>query len=453
MARYFGTDGIRGIAGRELDYALSYRLGWASARALAGGGGASLLVGRDTRASGGMLEAGLVAGICDAGAEALVAGVLPTPAVALLVRQYGADAGVVISASHNPAEYNGIKLFGGTGMKLSRALEDSIERHMDECTTARAHECGRGAAGERARYIAHARSDYIAALTQGARARLNGLHAVLDCANGAASLCAGQVLRRLGARTTVLSNQPDGYNINAGCGALHTQKLRRVTAELGADVGLAFDGDADRLIAVDERGVELDGDRLLAIIGLDMQRRGALRGGAVVSTVMSNAGLERALGAHGLANPRAQVGDSNVLELMLERGCNLGGEQSGHIILLDRATTGDGILTATELMAIMATRGRRLSELAECMRALPQTQVNARVSAKGRAEYAADGDIARRIAEIERRYAGRGRLLVRASGTEPLVRIMAECEDADEACADAHALGALIESRFPPDNS
>lgn len=451
MARLFGTDGVRGVANRELSCELAFRLGQAGARVLAQEGRSpSILMARDTRASGDMLEAALTAGICSVGARALAAGVLPTAAVACLTQRYGADAGVMISASHNPVEYNGIKFFSGAGYKLSDALEDRIEAMLAR-GPAEALPTG-GDVGRRVN-LPDARRDYIDTLVDAADARLDGLRVVLDCANGAASCCAAEALERLGARAQACFCTPDGTDINRDCGSTHPEALRSLVLERGADAGLAFDGDADRLIAVDERGDILDGDRLLAIFALEMHRQGRLRGGTVVATVMSNMGLELALSAQGIACERTRVGDRYVLERMREGGFSLGGEQSGHIIFLDHATTGDGILSAIQLLCALARSGRPLSELGACMTPLPQSLVNVRVSEQGRRDFAADPAVAARIGELERGYAGRGRVLVRASGTEPLVRVMIEGSDRAAAERDARGLAELIRRRFAPEDA
>ncbi|MGI6169697.1 MAG: phosphoglucosamine mutase, partial [Christensenellales bacterium] len=361
MGRLFGTDGVRGIANQSLTCDLAFRLGQAGAYVLTNEvHKARIMIGRDTRVSGSMLESAMVAGICSVGAQAIVAGVLPTPAMAFLTRQYGVDAGVVISASHNTLEYNGIKFFSNTGYKLSDALEERIEAIILDNSEQIELPTGLKV-GTRIR-LANAAREYLDFLLSSG-GRLDGMKIVLDCANGAASEIAPQVFKSLGATVCSYYNMPDGANINENCGSTHPQTLQKLVVEQGADVGLAFDGDADRLIAVDELGNIVDGDRIMGICAAYMKEKGRLKKDTLVTTVMSNIGLDNFLQERQCHCLRTNVGDRYVLEKMLEGGYNLGGEQSGHVIFLDFNTTGDGILTAIQLLKVMKAKEQRLSRL------------------------------------------------------------------------------------------
>ncbi len=442
MAGLFGTDGVRGVANGELDAPLAFALGRAGAHVLAARAGRRprVLVGRDTRRSGDLLEAALTAGALSVGADVYQLGVSTTPAVAYLVRALDVEAGAIISASHNPFEYNGIKFFAHSGDKLPDAVELEIERHVAgaaHLSSPTGDGVGRvrPAAAEMERYI-----DYVAGLA----GDLAGIHAVVDCANGGASLIAPEILRRTGMRVDVMHASPDGMNINDRCGSLHPEGLQAEVLRTGAALGLAFDGDADRLIAVDERGRIVDGDAILGIAGLHLLRADDLPGRTVVATVMSNLGLELALRAAGAKLLRTRVGDRYVLEAMQRGGFVLGGEQSGHVIFRRHHTTGDGVLTAVQLARIMADGGISLAELANQVPRLPQVLRNVRVAdARGAAESEA---VARAVAAAEASLAGRGRVLVRSSGTEPLVRVMVEGEDAERTATLAEELCAVVSS-------
>lgn len=447
MGRLFGTDGVRGMANRELDAHLAFKLGQAGAHVLTlAYHKPRILVGRDTRVSGDMLEAALVAGICSVGAEAMIAGVIPTPAVAYLTREYGLDAGVVISASHNSMEYNGIKFFDRRGYKLPDALEDRIEaiiqKKSEELPQPTGADVGQVVA------VKNAVDDYIAFLKGTADGDLTGMKIVLDCANGASYVAAPRLFKELGAEVQAIHNTPDGTNINDRCGSTHPKMLQSAVLEAGADLGLAFDGDADRLIAVDEHGVLTDGDQIMLICALSMKAKGTLKQKTVVTTVMSNMGLELALKREGCLDVKTQVGDRYVLEEMLKSGYNLGGEQSGHVIFLDHNTTGDGILTALKLLSVVKQSGKTLSELADQMERLPQVLVNARVRNGARDMYMEDPEIAAAIRKIERDFHGEGRVLIRPSGTEPLVRVMIEGRDQALIEEEAVALASLIEAKL-----
>jgi phosphoglucosamine mutase len=447
LGKYFGTDGVRGRANADLTPELALALGRAAVGALRAtqpdGGGPLVVVGRDPRASGHLLESALVAGICSAGGDALLVGVIPTPAVAFLTRHYGAAAGAVISASHNPMPDNGIKFFGPEGFKLPDALEERIEGALGAADQAAPRPVA-GAVG-RVREADDAVEAYLAHLLDGIP-DLGGLRVVVDCANGAAATVAPEAYRRAGADVTALAAEPDGENINAGVGSTHPQHVQEAVSRARADVGLAHDGDADRLIAVDEHGELVDGDVILAVAALDERARDRLPTGTVVTTVMTNLGFRQAMASHGVEVVQTAVGDRYVLEAMRAGGHTLGGEQSGHIIFLDRATTGDGVLTALRLLAIMARTGQPLSELAKVMRRLPQVLVNVRVA--DRDGLTGSAAVASAVAEVEAALGDRGRVLVRASGTEPLVRVMVEAETEEAARAVADRLAEVVSDQL-----
>ena len=380
MARIFGTDGVRGVANKELTVELAMNLGKAGAYVLTKENAhkPTILVGCDTRISGGMLANALMAGICSVGADAVYAGVIPTPAVAYLTRHYGYDAGVVISASHNPAEYNGIKFFSGTGYKLSDLLEDEIEEIMRMNSAELPMPLG-GQVGH-VTYKYDAKDDYVEFAKSLIPLDLSGLKLVVDTAEGASYYTAEKTLRSLGADPVMLHNNPDGVNINLNCGSTHMEELKKRVLEEKADLGIAFDGDADRMLAVDELGNVVDGDQIMAICGLHMKKQGTLKNDTIAATVMSNLGFFQMGVREGINIEQTKVGDRYVLERMLEKGYNLGGEQSGHVIFLDENTTGDGLLSALHLLEVITSTGEKLSKLASVMKVLPQALVNARVS-------------------------------------------------------------------------
>ena len=446
MGRLFGTDGVRGIANEKLSCELAFKLGQAAAKVLTNEvHKAKILIGKDTRISGDMLESALIAGICSAGAEACTLGVIPTSAVAHLTRYYEADAGAVISASHNTVEYNGIKFFNAKGYKLADAIEDEIEKLVLEGIGEQLP-TGLGV-GRRVR-LRNAPREYADFLVESSPVRLDGLKVVLDCANGASSALAGEVFSRLGVEVYAHYNMPDGANINDNCGSTHPGNLQILVNEYGADVGLAFDGDADRLIAVDEFGRIIDGDRIMAVCALDMKERGCLAKNTLVATVMSNLGLELSLKPQGIEIVKTGVGDRYVLEEMLASGYNFGGEQSGHLIFLDHNTTGDGMLSGIQLLGVMKRKGKTLSELANAVEILPQVLVNAKVSEEKKFDYDKDEEILAEIARLEQQMAGQGRVLIRTSGTEPLVRVMIEGKDKKAIGAEAVKIARLIEQKL-----
>jgi phosphoglucosamine mutase len=422
--KFFGTDGIRGLTNSEpLTPQTALIVGQAAgAHFLRGDHRHRVVIGKDTRLSGYMMESALVAGFTSVGMDVVLLGPMPTPAVAMLTTSMRADLGVMISASHNPFCDNGIKLFGPDGYKLSDEAEQAIEARIeDNPKLAKPEMIGRAKRIDdaRGRYVHHAKSTFPE------RLRLDGLKVVLDCANGAAYHVAPDALWELGAEVIPIGVWPDGLNINASCGSTHPQHLQETVVASGADIGLALDGDADRLVVVDEKGNLVDGDQMMALIALDRRKRDQLKG-AVVATVMSNLGLERRLGETGIAMVRTQVGDRYVLEEMRRSGCNVGGEQSGHIILADYSTTGDGLVAALQVLAALVDSGKAASEVLRQFEPLPQLLKNVRFNGGAPLE---NETVKKRIAEAERELEGRGRLLIRKSGTEPLIRVMAEGED------------------------
>jgi phosphoglucosamine mutase len=444
--RLFGTDGVRGMANQDLTAELALELGVAAAHVLGEAGAFEghrplAVVGRDPRASGEFLEAAMVAGLASAGVDVLRLGVLPTPAVAYLTAQLKADLGVVLSASHNPMPDNGVKFFARGGHKLADDLEDDIEARLLE-----AWQRPTGASVGRVRDYPEATERYVRYLVSTVPYRLDGLRVVVDCANGAAYAAAPEALRRAGAAVTAIGCDPDGLNINDGCGSTHLEFLAAAVAENGADVGIAHDGDADRCLAVAADGSVIDGDQILAILAVAMNEAGRLTKGTVVSTVMSNLGFKLGMEAAGIAVVETAVGDRYVLEAMKAGGYPLGGEQSGHVILLEHATTGDGILTALQLLARVAQQGRPLPELAAVMTRLPQVLINVRGVDKSRAD--SDAQLLAAIAEAQRGLGATGRILLRPSGTEPLVRVMVEAATRDQADAVAGELAGLVRERL-----
>jgi phosphoglucosamine mutase len=437
MARLFGTDGVRGRAGVDLTADLAERLGRAAVRVLGrhGDGHPTFVVGRDPRESGVWLEASLLRGITDGGGDAIAVGVEPTPAIAFLTSELPVSSGVVISASHNPAHDNGIKFFGPNGMKIADDLEDEIEAQMSAPDEARA-------APGRIRTMEGARERYLHHLERAADAKLDGLTVVVDAANGAASEVAPELYRRLGATVQAIYAEPDGENINDGCGALHPEVVADAVVRAGADVGISHDGDADRALFADASGRVIDGDQVLAACAIAMHERGTLTNGIVVTTVMANLGFLRAMREHAIEVRTTKVGDRYVLEEMLTSGAVLGGEQSGHVIFLDHATTGDGLLTAVRFLSLAAERDRSVAELASAMQRFPQVMVNVPV----RDRDALDGDdrVQEGVRRAEEDLGEDGRVLVRASGTEPVVRVMVEAASIDAAQAQADAIAAVV---------
>lgn len=445
MSRLFGTDGVRGVANAELTPQLAMQLGQAGAYVLTKEKEhkPTIMVGCDTRISGDMLANALMAGACSVGANAVYVGVIPTPAVAYLTRKYKVDAGVVISASHNPVEFNGIKFFDGNGYKLPDEMEDEIEAviksGMADIKFPTGSQVGK------IKYRTDAREEYINHAIQAIPVDLTGLKIVVDCAEGASYYTSIEALKELGANVIAIHNNPDGTNINANCGSTHMDELMGRVLYEKADVGLAFDGDADRLLAVDEQGHRVDGDQIMAIIGNHMKRNGTLKDDTIVATVMSNLGFFLMGERCGLKMEQTKVGDRYVLERMREIGANLGGEQSGHIIFLDENTTGDGLLSALHLLQVLVETGKPLSELASVMEVLPQALVNAKVANHKKEHYMEYPEIADAIKQLTDKFAGEGRVLIRPSGTEPLVRVMIEGKNQAQIEEEAKKLANLIQ--------
>lgn len=444
MGNLFGTDGVRGIANKDLTGQLAFELGRAGAYVLTKEREHTprILVAMDTRKSGHMLESALVAGICSVGATAFIAGVIPTPAVPYLVRRYNLDAGVMISASHNPVEYNGIKFFDREGYKLPDALEDEIENIIYNNTDILPIPLG-GEIGTK-EYAEYALEHYMEFLCSTTKEKFSNIKVALDCANGSAYKAAPLTLLDLEARMCIIHNEPDGTNINENCGSTHMKDLSELIINNNADVGFAFDGDADRCLAMDENGKLIDGDKILAICGKYMNERGKLKKNTVVATVMSNLGLDFMARDNNLKLEKTGVGDRYVLEKMLEDGYNLGGEQSGHIIFLDNNTTGDGVLTAIKFLHVMKKTGKKASELASAMEVLPQVLVNAKVNNSKKDNYMEDAEIAQAINKLEEKFSEDGRVLIRTSGTEPLIRVMIEGKDLEVMTKSANELADLI---------
>jgi len=448
MGKLFGTDGVRGVVNEDLTAELAYKLGQAGAYVLTRETKhiPRILVGMDTRISGHMLKSALVAGICSVGAEAVCVGVVPTPAIAYLTRYYNADAGVVISASHNPFEFNGIKFFDGRGYKLQDFMEERIEgiilNNSEELPRPTGKEVGKKSIKE------SASEDYITFLKSTIDIDLKGLKIALDCANGAAFKVAPEIMNRLGAEVYVTNNNPDGININKGCGSTYCNSIQKLVKECRADIGLAFDGDADRLIAADEKGNAVNGDQIMAVTGLQMKKEGMLAKNTIVITVMTNMGFDVMAKREEINVVKTKVGDRYVLEEMLTSGYNLGGEQSGHLIFLDHNTTGDGILTALQLLKVMRVMGKPLSELASVMQIFPQVLKNAKVQNGNKDRYLEDKIIADMCRYLEKEFHGEGRVLIRPSGTEPLVRVMIEGQDISYITRKADELVEVIETRL-----
>lgn len=455
MARLFGTDGVRGVANVDLTCELAYRLGQASVAFM----GKTIVLGKDTRKSGDMLEAAVVAGITSAGGDALLAGVIPTPAVALLTRELHADGGIVISASHNPPEYNGIKFFDAQGFKLPDAVEDEIEQFIAEGGLEGAVErvlkqgeeasMPAGALVGVAVEVEDACEMYIDHVVNSIQAQgidFSGLHVALDTGHGASSLTSAEALRRLGAEVTVINDDFDGNDINVECGSTHLGPLSELMVESGADVGIAHDGDADRVMMLAVDGTEIDGDMMEAVLAVDLKNRGCLPGNVAVSTVMTNLGFVHAMREAGIEVLQTKVGDRYVLEAMREGGYVLGGEQSGHMILLEHNSTGDGLMTACQFLAAVRRSEKPVEEAIKVMTRFPQTLINVRVKDK----HALDGNEAiwDAVRTAEEAMGDSGRVLVRTSGTEPLVRVMVEAETQDVADAHARTIADVVEAQL-----
>ena len=446
MGKLFGTDGVRGVANDELTPLLAMQLGQAGAFVLTKENKhkPTIMVGCDTRISGDMLANALMAGICSVGANAVYVGVIPTPAVAYLTRKYKVDAGVVISASHNPVEFNGIKFFDGDGYKMLDELEDEIESIINNNMNGIKFPIGSNVG--KIKYRTDAREEYINHSIRSVNIDLSPLKIVVDCAEGASYYTSVEALRELGANIVAIHNMPDGTNINANCGSTHMEELKARVVYEKANIGLAFDGDADRLLAVDEQGNVVDGDQIMAIVGNHMKENGDLANNTIVATVMSNLGFFLMAEKNGIHIKQTKVGDRYVLEQMKEIGASLGGEQSGHIIFLKENTTGDGLLSALHLLKVMVETEKTLSELATIMEVLPQALINAKVPNHKKEKYMEYPEIADAIQKLTDKFAGQGRVLIRPSGTEPLVRVMIEGKDQKMIENDAKQLAELIQN-------
>lgn len=448
MGKLFGTDGVRGVANAELTCDLAQNIGRAAAYVLtkATKHKPKILIGKDTRISGDMLEAALCAGLCSVGASVVSLGVIPTPAVAYLTGLYNADAGIVISASHNSAEFNGIKIFNSNGYKLSDELEEEIEQIIEKNMEKIAFPTG-DAVGTVSRCDTAIR-DYVEFAKSTIDCDLSGMKIAMDCANGASYKTAVKVIVELGAEAFVIHNHPNGTNINLNCGSTHTGGFSEYVKNINVDIGLSFDGDADRLLVIDENGKLIDGDKIMLICASYLKNKGLLVKNTLVTTVMTNLGLVLAAKDNGINIVQTKVGDRYVLEEMLKSGYVLGGEQSGHIIFLDHNTTGDGLISALQLLSILKNSGKKLSELASCFEALPQVTVNAKVMNEKKEQFKYDKVIKEEIAALEKEFSGNGRVLIRPSGTEPCVRVMLEGSDEALITKRANYLAKLIEARL-----
>lgn len=449
MGRLFGTDGARGVANTELTCELAMQIGRAAAMVLTDsnqGKRPVVMIGKDTRASGDMLEGALVAGLCSVGADVILLGVVPTPAVAYLVTKYGTDAGVMISASHNPCEYNGIKIFSGSGYKLPDEMENKIEAIVLDNICEIPNPTAGGVGMVTHKYDAV--DEYIEHVASTINVRLDGLRIALDCANGSSSVTAEKLFTALGANYEIFNSTPDGVNINEKCGSTHIEGLQQIVRQQGFDAGFAFDGDADRCLAVDNEGKLVDGDYIMALLAEDMTERGTLAGNAIVGTILTNMGFHKFCADRGMNFIAAKVGDRYVLEEMLKNGYNLGGEQSGHIIFLDHCTTGDGQLTAVQICGLLARSGKKFSEFTSLITPYPQTMVNVRVSADGKAKLATCEAVNSAVAAAEAELGDTGRIIVRMSGTEPLIRVMTEGENEEQIIRIANELADVIKTHL-----
>ncbi|HIZ48766.1 phosphoglucosamine mutase [uncultured Subdoligranulum sp.] len=453
MGKLFGTDGVRGVAGKDLTCELALQIGRGTAAVLTqlDGHRPKILIGKDTRVSGDMLESTLAAGLCSVGADVELLGVIPTPGVAYLVRKYNADAGIMISASHNPMEFNGIKIFKGDGYKLPDEVENQIEAHVfNNCADIRLAE---GADIGRIRMCRTGLADYVDFLQEHIDADLTGLRVLFDCANGASAAVAQQLFPRLGCDCGFMGTLQDGLTVNDGCGSTHLEALEAAVKEGGYDCGVAFDGDADRCLACDETGAEMDGDKIMALVGTDMKERGRLDGNTVVVTVMSNLGFMKHMEALGIETARTAVGDRYVLEEMRARGYAIGGEQSGHVIFLHHSTTGDGELTAGKLLKVLARKKAenpavKMSDLNAVYTKFPQVLINLAANKEQKQAYKEDEYIAGFIESQQQSLMGMGRVLVRVSGTEPKIRVMVEGQDQNAIQTSAERIADMIRQRI-----
>ena len=455
MGKLFGTDGVRGVAGKDLTCELTMMIGRGTAKVLtelADGIRPKILIGKDTRVSGDMLESALAAGLCSVGADVEILGVIPTPGVAYLVRKYNADAGIMISASHNPMEFNGIKIFKGDGYKLPDEVENEIEAYVFNHGEGIA--LSSGAEVGRVHTASSAVDDYADYLFENIDADLTGLNVLFDCANGASGKVAQKLFPRLGCKCSFIGTLDDGESVNDGCGSTHLEAIEKAVVKGGFDCGFAFDGDADRCLACDEKGQEIDGDKIIALVACDMKERGRLDGNTAVVTVMSNLGFMKYMESQGINTARTAVGDRYVLEEMRARGYAIGGEQSGHVILLHHATTGDGEMTAGKVLKMLARkRGQApattMSELNGVYTKYPQVLINLTAGKEEKAAYKDDEYIAGYIESQQQNLMGTGRVLVRVSGTEPKIRVMVEGQDMEAIRQSAERIADMIRQRVP----
>ena len=446
MGRLFGTDGVRGVANQTLTRELAMDIGAAAAMVLSGINARRrpvFVIGMDTRISSDMLALSAASGLCSVGADVIMLGTVPTPAVAFLVGKYKADAGIMISASHNPAEYNGIKLFSGDGTKLPDELEERIEAIVLDRAAPIPRPLGAGV-GKVTYMNDRAPKDYVDHLRSTVAFSLDGLNIAVDCANGSASVSAQLLFESLGAKVHMLSCEPDGMNINDNCGSTHMETLTQYVIDNHLDAGIAFDGDADRCLCVDENGRQIDGDMIMAICALDMKKRGMLARNTVVGTIMTNLGFIKFCEHEGIHFAATKVGDRYVLEEMLLEDYYFGGEQSGHVIFRHFATTGDGQLTAIQLLSLMRREGKPLSQLADVMTRYPQCMINVRVSPEGKLAFYTDPDVKAAIDDAKSQLGTEGRIVVRTSGTEPLIRVMVEGSDDEKIHAVAQSVADTI---------
>lgn len=448
MGKYFGTDGIRGVANIELTPDLAYKIGRAGAYVLnkENNNKPTIIIGMDTRISGDMLEASLISGMCSVGAKVISLGIIPTPAIAYLVKKYNADAGVMISASHNPFQDNGIKFFNNKGFKLSDNIEEEIEDYIDnkynEIPYVEGSDLGYKETKE------EAIEDYVDFLKSTIDVNFEGINVTIDCANGATYQVAPILFEQLKANANVIFREPNGININDNCGSTHMESLCKEVLQNKSNIGIAFDGDGDRCLVVDENGSIVDGDEIMAICGNYLKQQGNLKNDTIVATVMSNLGLFIMGENNNINILKTKVGDRYVLEEMLLKDLNFGGEQSGHIIYLDYNTTGDGILTAIKLLEVIKKTGKTLSELRQIIKVLPQVLVNAKVNNKNKYNYLENEEIKKAIDNVEKMFEGNGRVLIRPSGTEPLVRVMIEGDNQEILEKEAKKLASLIEEKL-----
>ncbi|MEE0059787.1 MAG: phosphoglucosamine mutase [Acutalibacteraceae bacterium] len=448
MGRLFGTDGARGVANKELTCELAMNIGRAAAMVLTDSSDKKpvFVIGKDTRLSSDMLEGAIIAGLCSVGADVITLGVVPTPAVALLVKKYNADAGIMISASHNPFEFNGIKIFSGTGFKLPDSLEEEIEAivldNAKPYAVADDDKLGKVTVADNAvdEYVDHV----VATVPQ----KPEDLKVAFDCSNGSSSRTAKAIFEKLGVECYITHSTPDGTNINKDCGSTHIEALAEYVKANSLDCGIAFDGDADRCLAVDENGELVDGDFIIAMCALDLKERGMLKNNTAVGTVLTNMGFNKFCEENDISFEATKVGDRYVLESMVENGYSIGGEQSGHVIFLDYCTTGDGQTTAAQLLSLMKRKGQTLSEAAKVMQRFPQVMVNVHISPEGKNKVNSDDDVQAKVAQVAKKLEGHGRIIVRESGTEPLVRVMLEGDNYAEIEALANETAEIVKAKL-----